>query len=87
MFGADATVHKVTRWLNEQEREWVTRYDSLVEAGKGDSPEAKELREKMKRQQKVIWRLAQPLEKFGDGRGWHFRHRLERYRSLRARTT
>lgn len=87
MFGADATVHKVTRWLNEQEREWVTQYDSLVEAGKGDSPEAKQLREKMKRQQKVIWRLSQPLEKFGDGRGWHFRHRLERYRSLRARTT
>lgn len=87
MFGADTTIHDVTRWLNEKERAWATRYDTLVDAGKQDSPEAKQLREKMRRQRKTIWRLAQPLEKFGDGKGWHFRHRLERYRSLRARTT
>jgi hypothetical protein len=28
-----------------------------------------------------------PAAKGGDGKGWHFRHRLERYRSLKARTT
>jgi lysozyme len=87
MFGAAPTIHEVTRWLNENERKWVTRYDTLVDAGKADSPEAKELRAKMRRQRKVIWRLAQPREKGGDGKGWRFRHRAERWRSLKARTT
>jgi lysozyme len=87
MFGAAPTIHEVTRWLNEKERSWVTRYDTLVDAGKADSPEGKELREKMRRQRKVIWRLAQPRDKGGDGKGWRFRHRAERWRSLKARTT
>jgi lysozyme len=87
MFGAEPTIHEVTRWLNENERDWVTRYDTLVDAGKQDSPEAKDLREQMRRQRKAIWRLAQPKEKGGDGQGWEFRHRTERWRSLKARTT
>jgi hypothetical protein len=65
----------------------VTRYDTVADAGKGKSPEAKELHEKMKRQRKTIWRRAQPVAKGGDGNGWHFRHRIERYRALLARST
>jgi lysozyme len=87
MFDASATVHELTHWLTQQERDWVTRYDALDEAGKGNSPQAKQLWEKMRRQRKLIWRLAQPKNKGGDGNGWQFRHRLERYRSLKARTT
>jgi len=73
--------------LNRNEKDWVTRYDALVEAGKGKSPQAKALQEQMRRQRKTIWRLAQPAAKGGDGNGWHFRHRVERYRALVARTT
>jgi lysozyme len=73
--------------LNTNEKEWVTRYDALVRGGKGDSAEAKELRAKMLRQRKTIWRLAQPAAKGGDGNGWRFRHRIERYRLLLARTS
>jgi lysozyme len=87
MFGAPPTIHELTRWLNTNERAWVTRYDALVDAGQGESAEALELRERMRRQRKVIWRLAQPKEKGGDGKGWEFRHRKERWRSLKARTT
>jgi lysozyme len=87
MFGAEPTIHEVTRWLNDNERNWVTRYDALVEAGQAEGSEATTLREQMRRQRKAIWRLAQPAEKGGDGRGWDFRHRRERWRSLKARTT
>lgn len=37
-------------------------------------------------QRKRIWRAAQPESKGGDGRGWHARERLRRYRSLLSRT-
>ena len=87
MFDAPATVHVLTHWLTQKEKEWVTRYDALDDAGKGNSPEARALQEEMRRQRKLIWRLAQPTAKGGDGKGWHFRHRIERYRSLEARTT
>jgi lysozyme len=87
MFNAPATVHVLTHWLTKQEKEWVTDYDALDDAGKGNSPKAHALQEKMRRQRKLIWRLAQPKDKGGDGNGWEFRHRLERYRSLKARTT
>lgn len=87
MFDAPATVHELTHWLTQQERDWATRYDALDDAGKGDSPQAKQLQDKMRRQRKLIWRLAQPKDKGGDGNGWRFRHRIERYRSLKARTT
>jgi lysozyme len=87
MFTAAPTIHVLTQWLSEQEKEWATRYDQLVAEGKGDSQDARTLREAMRRQRKRIWSLAQPKAKGGDGNGWHFRHRLERYRSLKARTT
>jgi lysozyme len=87
MFNAAPTVHALTHWLNQNEKEWATRFDELDDAGKRNSPEAHALQEKMRRQRKLIWRLAQPKAKGGDGNGWHFRHRLERYRSLKARTT
>jgi hypothetical protein len=87
MFNAAPTVHDLTHWLNHNERDWVTRYDALDDAGKRNSREAHALQEKMRRQRKLIWRLAQPKAKGGDGNGWTFRHRVERYRSLKARTT
>jgi|SRR5437867_3452968 len=73
--------------LNDNEHDWVTRFDALVDAGKGSSGEALELTAKMRRQRKTIWRLAQPVAKGGDGKGWEFRHRAERFRLLQARTT
>jgi lysozyme len=73
--------------LNANEKEWVTRYDALVRGGHASSPEAQELHEKMRTQRKTIWRLAQPAEQGGDGKGWNFRHRIDRYRLLKARTT
>jgi lysozyme len=87
MFGGSPTVHDPTSILNHNEKKWVARYDELVGASKGNSAEAKQLQEKMRRQRKTIWRLAQPAAKGGDGKGWHFRHRVERYRALLARTT
>jgi lysozyme len=84
---APATAHALTPFLTRLEREWVTRYDQLVDAGKQNSPEARDLHEKMRLQRKKIWRLAQPKAKGGDGNGWDFRHRLPRYRALLSRTT
>jgi GH24 family phage-related lysozyme (muramidase) len=87
MFRGSPTVHDPSGVLNRNERDWVARYDALVEAGDGNSPEATELQERMRVQRKTIWRLAQPKEQGGDGKGWNFRHRVERYRVLKARTT
>jgi hypothetical protein len=86
MFKGSSTVHDPLAVLNKNEKDWVSHYDALVDGGKGDSPEAKSLQEKMRRQRKVIWRLAQPKAQGGDGNNWHFRHRVERYRQLVART-
>ena len=87
MFRHAAPAPDPLRLMNHNEKDWVTRYDALVKAGKKSSPEAQELHEKMRRQRKTIWRLAQPAAKGGDGKGWHFRHRVERYRVLLAHTT
>ena len=72
--------------LNRNEHDWATRFDALVAEGKGSSPEALDLQAKMRRQRKTIWRLAQPATKQGDGNGWEFKHRAERFRLLQART-
>jgi lysozyme len=72
--------------LNHNEHDWATRFDALVAEGKGSSPKALELQAKMRRQRKTIWRLAQPAAKGGDGKGWEFKHRSERFRLLQART-
>jgi GH24 family phage-related lysozyme (muramidase) len=83
----DSGSHDPLAVLNRNEHDWVTRLDALDDKGKGSSPEALELKEKMRRQRKVIWRLAQPVAKGGDGKGWDFRHRAERFRILKAHTT
>ena len=87
MFNGSAVAHNPLAVLNHNETDWVTHYDALIHADKASSPEAKRFQEKMRRQRKVIWRLAQPAAKGGDGHGWHFRHRVERYRVLLTRTT
>jgi len=87
MFAGSSNVHDPTAVLTTEERRWVRRFDKLVAERKGRSPEAEGLFVKMKRQRKTIWRLAQPAENGGDGNGWHFRHRIERYRALLARTS
>jgi len=87
MFAGSSTVHDPTSVLTTQERKWVKRFDALVDQGKGKGPEAEGLFVKMRRQRKAIWRLAQPAANGGDGKGWHFRHRIERYRALLARTS
>jgi lysozyme len=79
--------HSVTPWLTTSERNWVTRFDELDDAGRRNSREAHALQDKMRRQRKVIWRLAQPKAKGGDGKGWHFRHRAARYRAVKARSS
>ncbi len=85
--GSAAAAQSPASVLNRNEKDWVTRYDALVDGGKGSSPQAKALQEQMRRQRKTIWRLAQPPANGGDGNGWHFRHRVERYRMLVARRT
>jgi lysozyme len=85
--GSAAAAQSPASVLNRNEKDWVTRYDALVDGGKGSSPQAKALQEQMRRQRKTIWRLAQPAANGGDGNGWHFRHRVERYRMLVARRT
>ena len=86
MFCAAPVVHDLTHWLTNQEREWVTEFDTLIRQNETDDPQVAVLRDAMRRQCKVIWRLAQPHGEGGDGNGWHFRHRVERYRSLAMRT-
>ena len=68
LFKSDA--HDPLAVLNRNEHDWVTRLDALVAQGKGSSAEAVDLKEKMRRQRKTIWRLAQPVAKGGDGKGW-----------------
>ena len=86
MFDAAPVVHDLTQWLTDQERAWVTEYDALLADDKRDPVRVQALRDAMRRDCKVIWRHAQPHANGGDGNGWHFRHRIERYLSLSART-
>jgi lysozyme len=86
LFEAAPVVHDLTQWLTEQERAWVTEYDALIADDKRDPARVQAIREAMRRDCKVIWRHAQPHAQGGDGHGWHFRHRIERYLSLSART-
>jgi GH24 family phage-related lysozyme (muramidase) len=68
-----------------QEKSWIREYDRLLRERR-DEPRRRELRALMTEQRKVIWRIAQPKEKGGDGHGWGRAHREARYRSLLART-
>ena len=64
---------------------WIREFDKLRREGR-DARRQGVLRVVMRKQRKRIWKLAQPKEKGGDGRGWKYGHRRERYNSLRARS-
>lgn len=64
---------------------WIREFDKLRREGR-DARRQSVLRIVMRKQRKRIWKLAQPEEKGGDGRGWKYGHRLKRYNSLRARS-
>jgi hypothetical protein len=66
----------------KSEVRWITEYDALIKAG-GDPDRCEVLRRVMTEQRKKIWRMAQPE---GDGKGWDFNNRRERYHSLLVRT-
>lgn len=67
------------------ELRWIGEYDRLLRANR-DLQRRRVLRRVMKAQRKRIWRAAQPRSRGGDGRGWTYRDRRARYRSLLART-
>jgi lysozyme len=68
------------------EKKMIREYDTLVRRG-GNAPRRLQLRAAMAEQRQAIWRKAQPRADGGDGRGWEYGHRRERYASLRARTS
>lgn len=68
-------------WLTPAELRWVREYD------RGPTPERRKvLVIVMRKQRKKIWKAAQPRDAGGDGRGWKYAHRRERYHSLLSRT-
>ena len=69
----------------DSEKAWIREYDKLRRADKNLS-RRRELLASMAEQRKRIWRAAQPAGKGGDGKGWNYGHRRDRYASLRART-
>jgi hypothetical protein len=69
----------------DAELRWIGEYDRLLQ-GNRDRDRRRVLRRVMQAQRKRIWRAAQPKPSGGDGRGWSYRNRRERYRSLLART-
>jgi hypothetical protein len=78
---------ELRRWkgYTDTELRWIGEYDRLLQ-GNRDRQRRRVLRCVMKAQRKRIWRAAQPRSRGGDGRGWRYRNRRERYRSLLART-
>lgn len=68
-------------WLTPDELRWIREFD------RGPAPERRTvLLIVMRKQRKAIWKAAQPLAKGGDGRGWKYAHRRDRYHSLLARS-
>jgi hypothetical protein len=70
---------------SDAELRWIGEYDRLLRANR-DQERRRVLRRVMEAQRKRIWRAAQPRSRGGDGRGWRYRNRRGRYRSLLART-
>jgi lysozyme len=67
------------------EEQWIDEFDRLAHAHR--NPDRRErLRAEMTLQRKRIWRRAQPVAKGGDGRGWEYGNRRERYHALLQRT-
>lgn len=71
--------------LTTSERKNVREYDQLKARGQ-NLQRRRALRLEMTVQRQLIWRLAQPKTKGGDGHGWDYRNRRARYHSLLART-
>ena len=64
---------------------WIREYDKLRREGT-DLERRRVLRRVMAEQRKRIWKVAQPRDHGGDGRGWTYGTRRERYHSLLVRT-
>jgi hypothetical protein len=77
--------------FSPSERRYIREYDRLLAKGKRRTRKERErsaqLWQWMKRRRKVIWRLAQPKARGGDGKGWGHARRHVRYESLKARTS
>ncbi len=68
-------------WLTPAELRWVREFD------RGPTPERRKvLVIVMRKQRKRIWQAAQPRSEGGDGRGWKYAHRRDRYHSLLTRS-
>jgi hypothetical protein len=71
------------RGYTKSEIALIAEFDELERTGK-DPARREALRQAMLEQRKKLWRLAQPDG--GDGQGWEFNNRRERYHTLLART-
>jgi hypothetical protein len=69
------------RGFTPSEKRWIAEFDRRPSAAR-----RRVLVRVMRQQRKRIWKLAQPVEKGGDGKGWT-RARKRRYAALHARTT
>lgn len=67
------------------ERRWLHEYDDLQRRGVNVA-RRHVLRRTMTERRQEIWRAAQPRAAGGDGKGWGYRRRAARFKSLRART-
>jgi hypothetical protein len=78
---------ELDRWegYTDAELRWIGEYDRLLRARR-DVARRRVLRRVMEAQRKRIWRAAQPKSRGGDDRGWRYRNRRARYKSLLART-
>lgn len=68
------------------EIDWIREYDRLRREQR-DPARRVVLRAAMTRQRKRIWRAAQPSVNGGDGKGWDWDRRRDRYHSLLERST
>lgn len=66
------------------ERRWITEYDTLKRRRTNHDRQVV-LQKVMWDRRQQVWRAAQPRPR-GDGHGWSYRKRSQRYASLRART-
>ncbi len=89
MWGQAAAVEGPASWLTTVE---LRRCRELDELRKAQTPSDEQRRRMgvlvsvLTSQRKRIWHSAQPAPR-GDGQGWDFRNRRQRYRSLLTRTT
>jgi len=65
---------------------WIREFDQLRRRD-ANKQRQEVLRFVMARQRKRLWKAAQPVSGGGDGRGWTYGHRRDRYNSLFARST